>query len=344
MQIVCLVKQVPRPDAIEFDPDTRTLRREGVPLLLNPFDATAVAEAVALREAVGGEVIAMTMGPPQAEGALRTCLALGADRCVHLSNRIFAVADTLGTSRTVGLAIGEEGGVDLVLTGRKTVDSETWQVPPEVAALLGWPHVTNVVDLEAQGNVVQAMRETEAGYETYELETHAVISVAVAREEDGEADGRGRVDVRAVTDLVDRREEPGQIERFELEPLPTPRMRLVETRSAPAFDLDEEDVVVLLGPDAPPTYSPDGLAVAGTRESCADGRVPRNRHVGLYGRPVAPRVLVAVGVPGDFEHLTGIVKSAVVVAVAGGAETAQRADVIFRGDPDEVIRPLPNKR
>ncbi|HEY6607414.1 MAG TPA: electron transfer flavoprotein subunit beta, partial [Gaiellaceae bacterium] len=84
MKIVCLVKQVPRPDAIEFDPDTKTLRREGVPLLLNPFDATAVAEAVALREAVGGEVIAMTMGPPLAERALRTCLALGADRCVHL--------------------------------------------------------------------------------------------------------------------------------------------------------------------------------------------------------------------------------------------------------------------
>jgi electron transfer flavoprotein alpha subunit len=145
-------------------------------------------------------------------------------------------------------------------------------------------------------------------------------------------------------DPLDRRSEPGQIERFELEPLPTPRMRLVETRSAPAFDLDEDDVVVLLGPDAPPAYSPDGVAVAGTRESCADGRIPRNRHVGLYGRPVAPRVLVAVGVPGDFEHLTGIVKSAVIVAVAGGAEMEQRADVIFRGDPDEVIRPLAHER
>jgi electron transfer flavoprotein alpha subunit len=578
MKIICLVKQVPRPDAIEFDSDTKTLRREGVPLLLNPFDATAVAEAVALRDSAGGEVIAMTMGPPQAEQALRTCLALGANRCVHLSDRIFAVADTLGTSRTVALAIGEEGGVDLVLTGRKTVDSETWQVPPEVAAQLGWPHITNVVDLEAQGRVVQATRETEAGYETYELAAPAVISVAMAREEDGEADGR--VDVWAATDLVDNlqeddtrfgqtgsptrvlavrdvtperarfeaktaaeavehvrgllaerppgetiwekpprlgekpgksydawtfvetiggnratraslellakgrelagklggqnialvlghqieavaqslpargaervvvvddeqleryhpelwsaalvqvlrhyqphvltvpasangrdvgpraagelelgmtgdcvnlgidrggrliqtkpayggnivsvimgrttpqlatvrprmfgpldhRAEPGQIERFELGPLPTPRMRLVETRSAPAFDLDEDDVVVLLGPDAPPAYSPDGVAVAGTRESCADGRVPRNRHVGLYGRPVAPRVLVAVGVPGDFEHLTGIVKSAVVVAVGGGAEMEQRADVTFRGDPDEVIRPLARER
>ena len=70
MKIVCLVKQVPRPDSIEFDAETKALRREGVPLLLNPFDAAAVAHAAAHEDA---EVIAMTMGPPQAEAALRTC-------------------------------------------------------------------------------------------------------------------------------------------------------------------------------------------------------------------------------------------------------------------------------
>jgi electron transfer flavoprotein alpha/beta subunit len=145
VKIVCLVKQVPRADAINFDPETKTLRREGVPLLLNPFDAGAVVQAVGLKERVGGEVIAMTMGPPQAGDALRTCLALGADRCIHLSDRVFAVADTLGTSRTLALAIQREGDVDLVLCGRKTVDSETWQVPPETAAFLGWPHLTSDV-------------------------------------------------------------------------------------------------------------------------------------------------------------------------------------------------------
>src|SRR5947207_2805291 len=105
MKIVCLVKQVPRADAISFDEETKSLRREGVPLLLNPFDAAAVAHAAKLRELHGGEVVAMTMGPPQAEEALRGCLALGADRCVHLSDRVFAVADTLATSRTVAMAI-----------------------------------------------------------------------------------------------------------------------------------------------------------------------------------------------------------------------------------------------
>ena len=71
MKLVCLIKQIPRPDAIEFDQETKSLKREGVPLILNPFDARAVAEAVRLRDAIGGEVIAMTMGPPQAEDALR---------------------------------------------------------------------------------------------------------------------------------------------------------------------------------------------------------------------------------------------------------------------------------
>src|SRR5205807_8849620 len=118
LKIVCLIKQIPRPDAIAFDQDTKSLKREGVPLVLNPFDARAITEAVRLRDATGGEVIAMTMGPPQAEEALGDCLWLGADRCIHLSDRAFALADTIGTSRTLALALRKEG-CDLVLCGRK---------------------------------------------------------------------------------------------------------------------------------------------------------------------------------------------------------------------------------
>src|SRR5436853_4887865 len=169
MKIVCLVKQVPRADSIEFDQETKQLKREGVPLLLNPFDAAAVAHAAKLKERNGGEVIAMTMGPPQADAALRTCLALGAERCIHLSDRVFAVADTLGTSRTLALAIQKEGDVDLVLCGRKTTDSETWQVPPETAAFLGWPHLTSVTAIEVVAGRLRATRETDDGYETWEL-------------------------------------------------------------------------------------------------------------------------------------------------------------------------------
>jgi electron transfer flavoprotein alpha subunit len=198
VKIVCLVKQVPRADSIEFDQETKALKREGVPLLLNPFDAAAVAHAAAHEDA---EVIAMTMGPPQAEAALRTCLALGADRCIHLSDRVFAVADTLGTSRTLALAIQKEGDVDLVVCGRKTTDSETWQVPPETAAFLGWPHLTSVVETELHDGVLRATRETDDGYETWQLRGPAVVSLAYARDADGEADGR--IDVWTAADLVD---------------------------------------------------------------------------------------------------------------------------------------------
>jgi electron transfer flavoprotein alpha subunit len=198
VKVICLVKQVPRPDSIEFDQETKQLRREGVPVLLNPFDAAAVAHAAAHEDA---EVIAMTMGPPQADAALRTCLALGAERCIHLSDRVFAVADTLGTSRTLALAIQKEGDVDLVVCGRKTTDSETWQVPPETAAFLGWPHLTSVVETEVRDGVLHATRETDDGYETWELPTPAVVSLAYARDADGEAEGR--IDVWTATDLVD---------------------------------------------------------------------------------------------------------------------------------------------
>ena len=202
MKIVCLVKQVPRADSIEFDQETKALKREGVPLLLNPFDAAAVAHAAALRDRNGGELIAMTMGPPQAEEALRTCLALGANRCIHLSDRVFAVADTIGTSRTLALAIEKEGGVDLVVAGRKTTDSETWQVPPETAAFLGWPHVTSVVETALEDGLLRATRETDDGFETYELRGPAVVSVSDAHDADG-AQADGRIDVWTAADLVD---------------------------------------------------------------------------------------------------------------------------------------------
>jgi electron transfer flavoprotein alpha subunit len=179
MKILCLVKQVPHPAYIKIDPETRRLVREGVPLELNEFDVYAVTEAVRLRERHGGEVVAVTMGPPQAEEALKLTLVIGADRAIHLSDRAFAVADTIGTSRTLAMAVEKEGA-DLVLCGRKTVDSETWQVPPEVAGFLGWPQVTNVDRLELADGGLRARRETDEGYDTYELPLPAVVSLAEA--------------------------------------------------------------------------------------------------------------------------------------------------------------------
>jgi electron transfer flavoprotein alpha subunit len=206
VKIVCLVKQVPRGDAIRFDEETKSLVREGVPLELNAFDAYAVAHATRLRDAHGGEVVAMTMGPPQAEEALRVALALGADRCIHLSDRVFALADTLGTSRTLALALRKEGA-DLVLCGRKTLDSETWQVPPEVAAFLDFPHLINAVSFEASGSVLRVRTLEDTGESAYEIELPALCSVALPPEsalldvEPG-ADGNATITVWSAADLA----------------------------------------------------------------------------------------------------------------------------------------------
>ena len=96
------------PQHVRLDPETKRLVREGVPLELNEFDVYAVTEAIRLRDAHGGEVVTMTMGPPQAEDALRMTLAMGADRAIHLNDKVFAVADTIGTSRTLALAVAKE--------------------------------------------------------------------------------------------------------------------------------------------------------------------------------------------------------------------------------------------
>jgi electron transfer flavoprotein alpha subunit len=194
VKVICLVKQVPALGAIEFDEETKTLKREGVPLELNLFDRYAVQHAAAL----GDEVIAMTMGPPQAEEALSECFALGADRCIHLSDRVFAVADTLGTARTLALAIRKEGA-DVVICGRKSLDSETWQVPPEVAGFLGWPHITSVIAIQP-GLLIT--RETDEGEDVYEVEPPVVLAVAAPTE--AGSDGKeGPIDVWQATDLVD---------------------------------------------------------------------------------------------------------------------------------------------
>jgi electron transfer flavoprotein alpha subunit len=200
VDIVCLVKQVPEPTAIEFDEETKTLKRQGVPVILNPFDRGAVAEAVRLKDAVGGTVTVMTMGPPQAADALREALGMGADRAILLSDNVFAVADTIGTSRTLSLAL-EKKGFDLIVCGRKTVDSETWQVPPEVAAFLDVPHITNVASIDVTDGRLRATRETDTGEAVYELELPAVVSIAHAVTE-ATAASDGHMDTWTAHDLV----------------------------------------------------------------------------------------------------------------------------------------------
>src|SRR5436309_1903632 len=135
MRIVVCVKYVPVLSALRFDPATRRLVREGVPGEVSSFDVRALGAATALRESHGGEVVAITMGPPAARDGLVDCLALGADRALHVVDPLLAGSDTLATARVLAAAIRREGP-DLVLVGRASVDAETGQVGPEVAELL----------------------------------------------------------------------------------------------------------------------------------------------------------------------------------------------------------------
>jgi electron transfer flavoprotein alpha subunit len=167
MKQIVLVKQVPAVSELAFDAETRTLKREGVRLEVSSFDVRALLRAVELRVEHGGEVVVMTMGPPAAREALVYCLALGADRGMHLVDRAFAGADTLATARALARALAREG-FDLVLCGRASVDAETAQVGPEVAELLDLPQVccARTLTLDAAARTFTAERETDDGSET----------------------------------------------------------------------------------------------------------------------------------------------------------------------------------
>ena len=178
MKYAVLIKQVPDVSQLEFDPQTRRLRREGVRLEVSSFDVRALIRALELRGETGGEVVALTMGPPQAREALVHCLALGADRAVHLVDPAFAGSDTLATARALALALRSEA-FDLVLCGKCSVDAETGQVGPQVAELLDWAQITAVrrLDVDARRRRVKAERETDSGFESVECNFPAVLSI-----------------------------------------------------------------------------------------------------------------------------------------------------------------------
>ena len=142
MRIVVAVKQVPDTAEVRIDEERGTLIRDGVPSILNPFDAYALEEAFRWRDELGGTVIVVTMGPPQAEAILREAVSMGADEAVLLSDRAFAGADTWATSHTLAKAIDKIGEVDIVMTGKQAIDGDTAQTGPGIAASLDWPQIT----------------------------------------------------------------------------------------------------------------------------------------------------------------------------------------------------------
>ncbi|MGD2278875.1 MAG: electron transfer flavoprotein subunit beta/FixA family protein, partial [Candidatus Omnitrophota bacterium] len=179
MKIAVLIKQVPNTTDVKIDPETNTLKREGVESVINPFDTYAIEEAVRIKERLGeGEVVVVSMGPPQAEEALREALSLGCDSAILLSDRKFAGSDTWATSYTLSQAIRKIGDCDLIICGKQASDGDTAQVGPGVSTHLDIPQVTYVKKIESiDKSKATVERMTEEGYDIIELPLPAVLTV-----------------------------------------------------------------------------------------------------------------------------------------------------------------------
>jgi len=178
MEIVVLIKQVPDTTEVKLDPKTGNLIREGIESIINPDDTHALEAAVSLKEAVGGNVTVVSMGPPQAIDALSEALGMGADKGVLLSDRAFAGADTWATSSTLGKAIEKVGTYDLILCGRQAIDGDTAQIGPQVAEYLAIPHVSYVCAIEeTKKKSIVVKRRLEDGYERIQCTIPALLTV-----------------------------------------------------------------------------------------------------------------------------------------------------------------------
>ena len=177
MRIVACIKQVPETTEVRVDPKTNALIREGVKSVINPFDENAVEAALQLREAHGGEVIVISMGPPQAEEALRHALAMGADQAILLTDPAFRGGDTLATSYTLAAAVRKLGEVDLIICGKQAIDGDTGQVGPGLAERLGLPQVTFAIGLEISDHRLRARRVLDDFFEIVEVRLPAVVTV-----------------------------------------------------------------------------------------------------------------------------------------------------------------------
>lgn len=175
MKIVVCIKQVPDTTEVKLDPKTGTLIREGVPSIINPDDKSGLEAALQVKDQNGAEVIVLTMGPPQADDALREALAMGADRAILLTDRAFAGADTWATSSALAGAL-RKLDFDIVIAGRQAIDGDTAQVGPQIAEHLDLPSVTYVEDLELADGAIIVKRAFEDGYHKVKVKTPCLIT------------------------------------------------------------------------------------------------------------------------------------------------------------------------
>ncbi len=228
MNIIVCIKQVPETAEIRIDEKTNTLVREGVPAIINPFDTYALEEGIRIREKCGGGVTVLTMGPPQAEQALREAIAMGVDSGVLLSDKAFAGSDTLATSYALSRAIRQMGRFDLVICGKQAIDGDTAQVGPGIAEMLGIPFIAYVRKIEEiREGYIRAERLMETGYQIIEMSLPSLITVVKEINEPRLPSLRGMLKAKKTNISVwDVEKLGGDTGRFGLDGSPTQVIRI----------------------------------------------------------------------------------------------------------------------
>ncbi|NLW87973.1 MAG: electron transfer flavoprotein subunit beta/FixA family protein [Planctomycetes bacterium] len=178
MRIIVPIKQVPETNAVRMDEATGTMIRDGVEAIVNPLDLYAIELAIQLRDQHGGEIIAVSMGPPKAAAALREAISMGVDSGVLVSDKAFAGSDTWATSYVLAAAVRKIGAFDLVICGERATDGDTGQVGPGIAAFLDLPVISYVSKFDSlvQG-ACRVHRLVENGYELLEMALPGVLTV-----------------------------------------------------------------------------------------------------------------------------------------------------------------------
>jgi len=183
MHIVVCVKQVPDSAQIRVHPVTNTIMRQGVPAIVNPFDLFALEEGLRIKDRTGARVTVLSMGPVQAEDALKKCISYRADETILVTDKAFAGADTLATTYALASAIrqlGKQHPVDLVFTGKQTIDGDTAQVGPGIAVRLGWQlltYVSKLRDLDVGAKRIVVERRAEGGVQVLASRLPCVITL-----------------------------------------------------------------------------------------------------------------------------------------------------------------------
>jgi len=175
MKIVVCIKQVPDTNEVKLDPVTSRLIREGVPSIINHDDKSGIEAALQIKEAVGGTVTVVCMGPPQADLALREALAMGCDEAYLLTAREFGGSDTFATAKIIAGGL-KKIGYDLIITGRQAIDGDTAQVGPQIAENLGIPQVSYVEEVKVSGDTVTVKRQFEDRYHIVEVKLPCLLT------------------------------------------------------------------------------------------------------------------------------------------------------------------------